>query len=366
MAQKTVGYVHLEWVCPNCSTRNTGLQKVCKACGAPQPQDVVFVQPEKQELIKDEAAIAQAKKGADIHCPFCNARNSADAKVCIQCGGDLVGGVRRESGKVVGAFSSQPKPVGKIACPHCGTENPDTNINCSSCGGILRTSTVAPTPTEAVPAQKAKSGLSTGCIIAAVIGAIVIFVIFLVIILSFALKKEEKKAVVQDVSWERVIEIQALTDVEKSDWYDEIPSNAQIGECTDKFYTEQDQPTAKSTEVCGTPYTIDTGTGVGEVVQDCVYEVYAEYCDYTIEDWTVVDQVTSQGSDMDPYWPEYSLASNQREGESNERYTIVFEASGETYKYYTSDYDTFIRCTPGSEWILSIDAMGDVVDITQD
>ena len=123
MARKTIGHVELQWTCPNCGGINPGPVKVCQSCGAPQPEDVKFEQAVRQELITDEEKLAQAEAGADIHCPYCGARNPAGAETCSQCGGDLVEGVQRESGQVVGAFVSGPEKI--IKCPRCGAENSD-------------------------------------------------------------------------------------------------------------------------------------------------------------------------------------------------------------------------------------------------
>ena len=69
MARKSVGYVHMEWTCPNCGTRNKGTAKLCVNCATAQPADVEFEQVAQETLIEDEALIAKAKAGPDIHCP---------------------------------------------------------------------------------------------------------------------------------------------------------------------------------------------------------------------------------------------------------------------------------------------------------
>ena len=137
MTQKTLGYTELEWTCPKCKTRNPGTVRACTGCGAPQPEDVQFEQAGRQELVTDEAKIEAAKKGADIHCPYCKARNPAGTEVCIQCGGDLKEGLRRESGKVVGAYQAPSAAVKEIACPSCAAPNPETGKVCIKCGARL-------------------------------------------------------------------------------------------------------------------------------------------------------------------------------------------------------------------------------------
>jgi predicted nucleic acid-binding Zn ribbon protein len=131
MARRTVGYVQLEWTCPNCSTRNPGPKKTCVNCGAPQPENVKFEQPLQRKLVTDDKALRAAKAGADIHCGFCGTRNAGDAVVCSQCGGDLKEGRRREAGQRM-----QPAVDGPavLTCGNCGTENPSTNTTCEKCG----------------------------------------------------------------------------------------------------------------------------------------------------------------------------------------------------------------------------------------
>ena len=74
MTKKTVGYVNLEWTCPNCGSRNPGVNKKCATCGLAQPENVQFEQSAQDTLITDTAKIEAAKSGPDIHCPYCGTR----------------------------------------------------------------------------------------------------------------------------------------------------------------------------------------------------------------------------------------------------------------------------------------------------
>ena len=96
--RRTVGYVKLEWTCPNCNTRNPGPQKTCVNCGAPQPDNVQFERAADEQLVAD-AALRAARAGADFICPYCGTRNKGDARVCVQCGGDLAEARRRVAGE---------------------------------------------------------------------------------------------------------------------------------------------------------------------------------------------------------------------------------------------------------------------------
>ena len=360
MARKEIGIVELRWTCPNCSGVNPGRARLCGTCGAPMPKDVKFEQAARQELIADEKVKAEAKAGADIHCPYCGTRNPAGAKICSQCSGDLSEAAVREAGQVVGAFSISAAVT--INCPRCGAENLDTALACAQCGSSLKIEAPQPAPAvgpAATPPKKANP-LLWASIAAAVL--LVCGVIGYLVLL--ATRTEAASGVVAAARWERSIPIEALVPVEYDDWQDEIPAGAAIGSCTEDLRSLQDAPAPNAVEVCGTPYTIDTGSGLGQVVQDCQYEVYDLRCSYTVEEWRQVDSETLSGVDAAPVWPEPLLEGEQRIGSGREEtYTLTFTSGGETYTYTTSDFGLFQQARPGSQWRLNINTFGSLVSI---
>jgi hypothetical protein len=176
-------------------------------------------------------------------------------------------------------------------------------------------------------------------------------------------RTEETTGIVQDLSWTRSIEVEALTEVERSDWIDNIPSDASVFECETKYRYTSDDPEFNSVEVCGTPYTRDTGTGIGEVVQDCMYEVYDDYCTYSSMDWVVFDTFTTSGTDTNPYWAELSISNNQREGDREENYVVTFSSDGSSHEYSAGSLEEFRQFAPDSEWLLTLNVFGAVVDV---
>lgn len=356
MTRKTVGYVRLEWTCPYCQGRNPGPAKFCMGCGKGQPEDIEFHQPVQEELITDAEEIAQAKAGPDIHCPYCEARNPGPAKFCGNCGGDLSEGAVRKAGMVIGAHRDEvAEPV---PCPACGTLNPATAVRCNQCGSNLTVTKEKAKP-KATPKERKRSKASTFIIVGLVAVACIVAGVFI----ALSLIKKDLTGQVATVHWERSIGISALSPVTHEDWLDEIPADAPLGACEEKLHHTQADPAPGAIEVCGTPYTVDTGSGYGEVVQDCEYEVYFDWCEYTVQEWVEVDRVELEGSDLDPQWPGLNLAGDQREGTRTEAYSVVFATDEGDYTYTADDAADFLRFSMGSEWLLEVNALGSLVSV---
>ncbi len=367
MAKKSLGYVELEWTCPNCDTRNPGPQKVCSSCGMPQPEDVKFEQPAQEQIITEEAEIEKAKAGPDIHCYYCGSRNPAGTETCSQCGATLTEGTARASGQVLGAHRTEPAEP--ITCPACGTPNAPDAAKCVQCGAGLPRPKPEPPPSpkpKPVPAKKSRFGLFGGAVgivlLLAIAACVGLFILYN--------RTEQSTGQVESVTWTRKITIEELVPVSAEAWRDEIPAGAVIGVCTEKVHHRETRSTGQTREVCGTPYTVDKGSGYGEVVQDCKTEeiteevpVYVESCQYTIDEWQEIDQASLSGSDFNPRWPELQLRPKQREGSRNELYKIRFKTEQGTYDYTTSNEALFNQAEIGSRWILEVNTFNVVTDV---
>lgn len=359
MARKSVGYVHMEWTCPNCGTRNKGTDKVCTQCATAQPIDVEFEQVAQEELIEDEALIAKAKAGPDIHCPFCGTRNPATAVKCQNCFGDLTESVARQRGTVVGKHRT--KPVPDIICDYCQTANPGTATTCSNCLRPLNKPQPTPKPKKAtpkaLPARRSKPPIWLYIILGAVVlGCGTLFFL--------SQQRSETVGSVTDVEWQRTIIVEGLVPVSRETWLDEVPSAAEVGMCRDEVRYTSQQPQPNSREVCGEPYTVDTGTGIGEIVQDCEYLVYDDFCTYTVDEWQVVGEYAESGVDFAPFWPALSLdATSEREAEQEERYEVILRGDGRSYAYHPRTLEEYLQFEIGSDWILEINGLNNVTDI---
>jgi predicted nucleic acid-binding Zn ribbon protein len=329
MTQETLGYVRLEWTCRRCGGKNPGPEKLCVHCGASIDEQEQFELPEVQEFVTDAEELKKAAAGPDIHCPYCETRNPAGSTVCSQCGGSLAEGVVRASGHVVGA----PPTARPTAEP------------------------------QVAPRAAALKGKKPWYLFAGIAALLLVCCVGAYLLFR---PSQDINGVVRDVSWERRIGIEELQPVSHEDWRDEIPSNAELGSCQKKEHhtqSEEPPPGVEAEKVCGTPYTIDTGSGYGKVVQDCEYTIYEDWCEYTREEWQEVDVSIASGHDSNPYWPQANLASGQREGEQYEEYTVDFDTDGKSYTYHPSDADEFSRYAIGSKWVLNVNALGGLVSV---
>lgn len=360
MARKKLGDIELQWTCPNCNGLNPGSVRICQSCGAAQPEDVEFHLPAQQELLQEEEKIERAQAGPDIHCPYCGTRNPAGSQICSQCGGDLSTGAVRQSGRVLGAF--EDGEAEKVICPNCGAENPAKALKCAGCGASMAPEAVEKKPAVAVPVATTRR---TNPVL--IIGLVLVGVILcgaVVFMLLRGAQTQDLRATVDEVQWELSIPIEALVPVEQRDWRDEIPASADVQECRQEVREVTDEPVPGGVEVCGTPYTVDSGSGFAEVVQDCTYEVYDDMCTYSVQEWQRVDVAVARGVDFSPRWPEPAISSDQRLGDARqETYTVIFDAGAETYSYQPENFDEFSSFRPGTTWTLVVNGFGSVVAV---
>jgi hypothetical protein len=98
-------------------------------------------------------------------------------------------------------------------------------------------------------------------------------------------------------------------------------------------------------------------------VQDCVYEVYADWCEYTLQEWQEVDAYVLTGDDHSPVWPELTPGDGQREGERIQVYTVIFATEDDTYTYEADDLDEYALYEVGSQWSLEVNTFNHLVGV---
>ena len=201
-------------------------------------------------------------------------------------------------------------------------------------------------------------------VVAGLIGLGVLLCIVVIVYLVMANKTEAVTGQVQSVHWSRTIVVEGLRPVEREAWYDEVPADAELGACTLKYHHTEQELVEGAREVCGTPYTVDTGSGAGEVVQDCVYEVDADWCKYTVQEWQQIDALVLEGNDLSPAWPQLTLADGEREGEQTEEYQVTFSSDGQSYRWDTSSQTEFVQYEPGSKWQLEVNTFDQLMGVS--
>ncbi|MFO7662861.1 MAG: hypothetical protein R6X18_09735, partial [Chloroflexota bacterium] len=154
-----------------------------------------------------------------------------------------------------------------------------------------------------------------------------------------------------------------LVPVNQQAWADQVPAAATVNSCREQQRGRSTSPTQNSEQVCGTPYLVDQGTGLAEMVQDCEYIIYDNYCEYSTIELRPVGVLEESGANLNPFWPETRLSSGEEMGERQEIYEIHFNVDGRPYTYQTRDLNQFSRFTPGSNWELEINGFGDIVAV---
>ena len=380
MAQKVVGYREMIWTCPNCGAKNPGSVRVCKSCGAAMGEDVKFEQQTNAGMIKDEKVIEKAAKGPDIYCAYCGNRNPAGAKTCSRCGADLSEGKEREHGSQHSAHLDEHagENEAKVICQACGSENPASALKCKTCGAPLNVSKQK----EEIPAQPEvntakKGGLGRGCLM--IILFLVIFGILGSILLNgcgsgggdtniFNVTQNTPvpntvlNAVVSSQKWQTSVQVIGPVDSKQSAWEKDVPEDARNVKCKDRKRYTSDEEVPNSVEVCGTPYAIDMGNGFEQFVQDCVYDVYDSYCEYTVSKAGVIDTARASGSGPNPESPYVdSKYSTQNPSVS---YSIELrDENGRTYTLTPSSLTEYRQYAVGTEYQIEVNSRGRIVNM---
>lgn len=349
MARKvSKGFVELEWVCPNCDSRNRGSIKSCENCGAPQPENVQFRRAAGEKLVTDEKGVQAARAGADIHCGFCGTRNPATAKVCSQCGGELKEGKARQAGQALQAAPAAPQT---LVCKNCGTENPGSERTCSKCGSPLpRPEAPAPLqPKAPAPAARPQKAKGPNWLLFGGLGAALMLCCAAILFL-FVFPSRSVEGTVTAVQWQTSVPVQEVRAVDYSNERGSPPSDAYNVSCR-----------TETREVCE-ERTIDQGNGYAEVVQECRDES-EEYCDYTVDEWQTIQTYDLSGSDLYPQYAEPVVSGSQRLGNASQDLTVSFSTPDGIETYSPSSLAEFQQFQVGSTWTIRMNAVGGIMDV---
>lgn len=344
MSKKTIGHVELTWICPNCETRNGGLSKSCVNCGSPQPENVQFTLDKNASRLEED----KVPKGPDIHCPYCGTRNPAGSNACASCGGDLTQGAVRATGKKLVLADA-------LTCKECGHQNPKGTAVCENCGVPF-----SGAPKEAPPPPTRKTPPRPWMFLPVV--AFLLLACSLIWLLFF--KTSAVYGTVSEMTWTATTPVEVYQTITRQDWLDQIPMSGSILSCEQRSRGVQDTPANNSKEICTTEI-VDSGDGTGAIEETCVYEVYDDYCSYEIDDWVGGQPLVITGSGADPTVSLPLPGDLERFGTTIMNYSIVFDTQQGSLPYSTDDLAYYRQFSVGSEWMLSVNNLGGIVEISR-
>ncbi len=319
------------WDCEYCGTTGIkGRHKICPTCQQRRQEGVTFYLPEDAEdVTEDEEHLQRAKAGADWICEYCSASNSNLDTVCHHCGQE------REDTSV----QQEVKEYGTDDIPNEGDEAP-------------RRPPPPPEP-ESEPSKGFKRFIP---FVAAGIG---VLLLFCVVFYFLVIRTTETTATINNVSWERTIDVEELRTVTE-EGKSIPPGGRKIRE-----YQEQEEEEVKvGTEeyVCGKR---DLGNGYFED-KICTRDVYeTQYrnvtiYEYEIDKWVKDRTERKSGTDFDPAWPKVSYSSKERERGRHETYTLHCKDTTEskTYDINIPNENEWKQYEIGQKLDLKVNALG--------
>lgn len=346
------------WDCRYCRTKGIGgSMRECPSCGSIRDTDTKLYMPGEITYVQEEKA-KEVSRNPDWICNFCESLNPDTTRVCISCGASRTG----ENLNYIENRKKQESEGSKIANEEIAvTPEHDNFTENESYEEEVTSKTIWNERAENIPSflegiLNFFKGLMPGILIVSAI-------IFLIIGGIWLFTPKTKTVTIEQVSWERSIEVERYQTVNESDW--NLPQGARLHETRREIYTYEqvlDHYETKSrqiakqrldhyeTRVVGYK---DLGNGYFEELteQVPVYETYYEteyYKDpvyrsepiyktkyyYEIDKWLHDRNLDTSGFDKSPYWADTSnLGSDERTSTKNEKYFIWYtDKKGKTKK----------------------------------
>lgn len=349
------------WDCTFCGTTGIlGRHTTCTGCGRSRPEGVKFYLVENEAEVTDQKLLKLAEADADWICQYCDSSNRANQTSCQHCSAP------RDADTPIQLITEYEEDQ----APEYGDNNHPEPV------------------VEAQPKPKSKWKPLLGCL-----GAVVVVLLLLCGVMSYiSFKTYEVELTVTDVAWERTIPVEAYRTVEEGDWTipeggRQLASEQKIhhyDQVVDHYDTKtrevcEDKQTGTETYTCGK---IDKGNGFfadkqctrpvyreechDETYRDPVYRdepVYQTWYTYEIEKWVLDRTEKASGQTQDVYWPEYTLADNERVGQRTETYEVHFvDQEGQSYTQ-SFDYERWQTYQAEGRYLAYVDFFGQVTEI---
>lgn len=336
------------WDCKYCNNKGIGGGKrECPFCGATRDTDTKFYMPDEITYVPEEKAKEVSRK-PDWVCNFCQSLNPDKTDVCISCGAS-------RTGENLNYFENRKKPKERKATNEEIAETSQHEYSFED------ESYDKDESTSRAWGDKCKDGISSffgevlGFIRRFWPGILIVSAIIALIIGGIWLFTPKTEIVtIEQISWERSIEVERYQTVNESDWY--LPAGARLHETKSEIYTyeevidhyedktrqvEKQRLDHYDTRIVGYK---DLGNGYAEEITEPVpvYETYYEtehYKEpvyrsepvyktkyyYEIDKWLHDRNLDTSGFDKSPYWADTSnLGSDERTSTKKEEYFIWY------------------------------------------
>lgn len=352
------------WDCVSCGRRkNKGRDINCRGCGRPRGDEVRFYQSEDAPEVIDPELLRIAKGGPDWICNHCGGSNRASKTRCKGCGAPR-GSSPEQPVRDLPLGSSQEEPLKPVR--RMPPEREDYPI---------------PRPRS----KRSRIGLG---ILAALI------VVGFIALGFWAFGTHAEELTVTGYEWVRTVEIEHFVTLTQEGWEGELPGDAHIlsqrrdihhydrvldhYETKKRTVTERVQ-TGTETYVCGSR---DLGNGFFEDIEctrpvygtqirtetyeEPVYRdepVYRTKYTYEVERWVHARTERAEGEDLEPYWPGFTLAENERESGRGESYHVLLtNKDGKAYRY-EAPHEEWLTFTLDDTYQAKVNNLGMLVEL---
>lgn len=331
------------WDCKYCGT--TGIRggiRECLNCGKARDEDTVFYMNKKHISYVPEEKAKHISRNPDWLCQYCGQLNSDNDNICISCGSARTEeNLNYFENRRKKEEEEQQKKLEKFQ--YSSNSLKDSYYYNSEDTKTRRNNNNIKEKFSSLIEFFSDNIKTILIILVAILGILGLVFLFI---------PKEQELTIQEMYWERCIDIERYQTVEESGW--DLPANARLQYSREEFSHYADVPDHYETRFRKVPkertvgyedYVVDhrnLGNGYFEEITDTkpITEIYYEeepYQEliyrqepvyrtkyyYEIDKWLYERSIKTNGSDKNPYWGEYKLNSDERVSSETEHFTIV-------------------------------------------
>lgn len=372
------------WDCNYCGTTQIrGSIRECSNCGKARDENTVFYLNKKNIQYVPKAKADKINRNPDWLCKYCGQLSSDNNSSCISCGALRTSeNLNYFENNALKELEEEKKIREKLDIEEDFKENFSYDSICEKNDANTQKNNINE------KSSSFKNFLSAN--ILAIL--ITIFTLLGFAGFIFLLIPKTQQVTIQELSWQRSIDIQRYQTVQENDWI--LPSDARLLYYQEEFSHYEDVLDHYDTETRQVAYERivgyeeyvtgynDLGNGYFEEVTASrpIYETYYEtetyqvpvYTQeavyrtkyyYEIDKWLYERSVTTTGTDKNPYWGEVSLASDERISSESESYSILgINQKGDEVSIYIS-YEDWILLEIGQTVNLKVSlGHGEIVE----